>query len=82
MEGRLPDPQGGLPKGVTFTHRTSEFKGRDGVVWEQLRGLGWAGNGQTRPPGGARSWGLWVAPCGLDFIPGRCLSKDFQQRQG
>lgn len=34
MEGSLPNPQGGLRKEVTFTHRMSELKGRDRVVWE------------------------------------------------
>lgn len=80
-EESLPDPQGRLPKEVTFTLRTSEFKGGDRVVWEQPRSLGWAGNGQTRYPGGVRS--LWA--CGwhrVDFILSKCSSKDFWQRQG
>lgn len=43
--------------------------------------MGWQWTDQT-PRRGEVLVGLWVAPCSLDFIPSRCLSKDFQQRQG
>lgn len=43
--------------------------------------MGWQWTDQT-PRWGGVLVGLWVAPCGVDFIPSKCSSKDFWQRQG